>query len=195
MRVFIGCSSQGAQDLEDMTALISEAKMEPVPWSNPETFELSAGTWEQLVELTKTVEAAVFIFREDDEIKHTDRVVRTTRDNVILEFGLFTGALGPGCCAIARKGNPWIPVDLSGVTHIPFDSLTTAREKIGSWRKKMMNDREVTGREQGNLNEEQITAIARAMSDTKISRHRIHLLMKKLGVPEAEVDYFLDLRE
>jgi predicted nucleotide-binding protein len=195
MDIFIGCSSQGAQDLADVTALIAEANVTPVPWSNPEVFDLSKGTWEALLQLAKTVEAAVFIFREDDEINRANRVVTTTRDNVILEFGLFTGTLPPGRCAIARKGEPWFPADLHGVTYIPLDSRDAARQKIRFWVSSMMNERRVWDKEHPNLKEKQIAAISTAMLDTGIAMQQVYVLFERLGVPKAHVDYCRGLRD
>ena len=55
------------------------------------------------------------------------------RQNVVLEFGFFIGALGPTRVAAIVKGDLERPSDLDGVVYIPFDSgdgwkLALARE-------------------------------------------------------------------
>src|SRR4051794_10787101 len=94
MRVFVGSSSEGEEDTKAVSVLLEKAHMTPQLWSSPGNFFVSSGTWEALLKLTMDVDAAAFIFRADDESKIIQQSVATTRDNVILEFGLFSGALG-----------------------------------------------------------------------------------------------------
>lgn len=188
MRVFIGCSSQGAQDVEVLADLIRKANMTPIPWSSPDAFVLNAGTWETLLAKTKETYAAAFLFREDDEVKRGGQPVAITRDNVVLEFGLFSGVLGPRRCAIVMKGNPWIPTDLKGITYVSLDDLAIAEQKICSWAKRMRNDIFVIEQARRNLNEKQIAAIARAMLRTGIPQTQVYKLMEKLGVAAIAVE-------
>ncbi|MBX9580243.1 MAG: nucleotide-binding protein [Gemmataceae bacterium] len=67
---------------------------------------------------------AVFVFARDDKVTSRGRTQDATRDNVILEFGLFVGRLGSGKCFVVvpknRKGLK-IPSDLDGFTPITYD--------------------------------------------------------------------------
>jgi len=67
---------------------------------------------------------AVFIFARDDKQISRGRKFDSTRDNVILEFGLFVGKLGSEKCFVVipknRKGMK-IPSDLDGFTFIQYD--------------------------------------------------------------------------
>ena len=177
MRVFIGSSSQGSDDLAIVEKLIKAQNMVPVPWTNEGTFELNSGTWESLLKLTREVDAGVFIFREDDELRRDNMLVSTTRDNVILEFGLFCGALGARRCAIFRRGQPSIPSDLKGVTVVSLDDMDAAQEKVRLWGFKMRAGIKVPF----VLNLQQIRAIAKAMLKTNISMDQVYSLMIKLG--------------
>ncbi|MGC1297365.1 MAG: TIR domain-containing protein [Alloacidobacterium sp.] len=91
MRVFIGSSGKGVADLEIVRQLIKDAGLDPFPWTDPKAFLPGVITWQRLIELTKQVDAGAFVFREDDEGFIDTMPHPVTRDNVILELGLFTG--------------------------------------------------------------------------------------------------------
>lgn len=194
MVVFIGSSSHGADDLKVLENLIVDAGMRPVPWINPDTFALGTGTWEMLLRKAREVFAAVFLFREDDEIKQRDQTVKVSRDNVILEFGLFTGRLGPERCAFAKKGNPQIPTDLAGLTYIDLNNLTNARNQIDAWAKRMRDKIFAAEIALPALGEKRVAAIVRAMKHAQIPQGEIEVLMHKLGIERPDIDRALHPR-
>lgn len=184
MRVFLGSSSQGNDDLEAVASLITKADMKPVKWTQPGTFFVGGGTWEALITLTLQVDAAAFIFRPDDQTVRKEHTFSTTRDNVILEFGLFSGALGPTRCAIFRRGNAWIPDDLKGTTYISLEDIQRAQDEVRHWADRMRATLELPV----NLDLKQIAAVARAMLSERVPMNLVYAKLRKLGVPEVTVD-------
>ena len=47
---------------------LESMNVEPVLWNEPEVFPLGVYKWDALIDLSKNVDAAVFIFGEDDKI-------------------------------------------------------------------------------------------------------------------------------
>jgi hypothetical protein len=56
----------------------------------------------RLIELTKIVDASVFIFGEDDKVWYHDSQNQQPRDNVLLEYGLFASRLGLSRNVVSR---------------------------------------------------------------------------------------------
>jgi hypothetical protein len=66
---------------------------------------------------------AVFVFDADDVAQIRRAEVRTVRDNVVFELGLFIGRLGRGRAFwITAEGTaaPHIPTDLAGITRLTY---------------------------------------------------------------------------
>ena len=86
---------------------------------NQGVFELSHTTIESLIKVLDQADFGVFVFGPDDvtTIRHTTH--ETVRDNVILEFGMFVGALGRDHCFIILPdgvGRLHLPTDLLGLS-------------------------------------------------------------------------------
>lgn len=167
--------------METVGQLVEKADMTPILWPGPGTFTLSASIWESLIGMTRLVDAGAFIFREDDRIRAQKQQRWATRDNVILEFGLFCGALGAGNCAVFIKGNPWIPVDLMGVTFVRLDDLERAQLEVVAWAREMRAKSKLPI----SLTLEQIGAVAHAMTNAGITMNHVYPLMRKLNVNDA----------
>jgi predicted nucleotide-binding protein len=95
MRVFIGSSSKAVQDgdVRLVADHIQRAGLIPRLWSAPGAFVANDALWTALLSATTEVDAAAFIFREDDRFESEDGSISLVRDNVLLELGLFSGAL------------------------------------------------------------------------------------------------------
>src|SRR5262245_37914391 len=95
MRIFIGSSYQSAQRgvVELVAGEIEAAGAKAVPWLDPRTVGVDAALWFALLQLSRDVDAAAFIFAEDDTFGARTGRRSFVRGNVLLEFGMFTGAL------------------------------------------------------------------------------------------------------
>jgi predicted nucleotide-binding protein len=183
-RVFIGSSSKGRVDLETVRGLIRSAKLDPWAWSDPGAFIQGVSTWERLVQLTREVDAAAFIFREDDEGVIGKEQHAVTRDNVILECGLFSGVLGPRKCAIFLSGHPWVPGDLSGITYVQLEDVQRAQAEVDVWSRNLKASNVPPIR----LTLDQVGAICRAMTGSGIPMNRVYSLMELLGAGPSYVN-------
>src|SRR5215468_8898960 len=95
-RIFLGSSGQQEKLLQALTRGRQDVA-DVDPWTA--VFNPGVSTLERLVELTREVDFAAFVFGQDDWTAKgpTPDVVdaqASPRDNVVFEAGLFGGALG-----------------------------------------------------------------------------------------------------
>lgn len=122
VKLFIGSSSEGMQVAEDLEYALGSA-VHPIRW-DVDAFDPGSFTLESLLDVASEVDFAVLIATPDDTTTKRGATSAVARDNIILEFGLFTGALGRERCFIlaAEKPGPKIdlPSDLLGLTRLPY---------------------------------------------------------------------------
>lgn len=115
-RLFIGSSTES---LSVAYAAQEELDhdLEVTVWTQS-VFDLSSGTLETLMRSLDEFDAALFVFSPDDETNMRGTTVKSVRDNVILEFGLFMGKLGRERCffLIPSGRDMHLPTDLLGIT-------------------------------------------------------------------------------
>ena len=126
-RIFLGSSAQqeklvqaltrGLQDIADVDA-----------WTT--VFNPGVSTLNRLVELTREVDFAAFVFAQDDwtakgASPEAASGQASPRDNVVFEAGLFGGALGIRRTFILHANGAKLPTDLLGLTSIRYDPDTT----------------------------------------------------------------------
>src|SRR5687768_18508447 len=94
-RIFLGSSGKQAKLLQALTRGLEDVA-DVEPWTT--TFNPGTSTLERLVELTRQVDFAAFVFAQDDWTAagpDGDASGQASpRDNVVFEAGLFGGALG-----------------------------------------------------------------------------------------------------
>ncbi|HEX8271675.1 MAG TPA: TIR domain-containing protein [Longimicrobiaceae bacterium] len=128
-RVFIGSSSEAkesgcAQLVVEVVASLGAA---PLPWWHSQAFPTGIGFLEALEATTRTSSAALLIATPDDRTVIRGETHFVPRDNVLLEYGLFTGALGRDQVALVLIGPTKLPSDLAGVTQIQIAPRTSDR--------------------------------------------------------------------
>ena len=132
-RIFLGSSGKQAKLLEALTRGLEDiAHVEP--WTavfNPGTTTLG-----RLLELTREVDFAAFVFARDDwtgvgvtESSALESAQASPRDNVVFEAGLFGGVLGMHRTFILHANGAKLPSDLLGLTCVRYDATTSAAEK------------------------------------------------------------------
>lgn len=114
MKVFLASSCESRNDMHKVAHILESLDHDPVPWDSPLAFLPGTHTLNGLIEISRDVDAAVFVFAEDDKIWYRTSELHQARDNVLLEYGLFAGILGPERALICRKGHPKTPSDLAG---------------------------------------------------------------------------------
>jgi len=126
-RIFLGSSGQQEKLVQALTRGLQEiADVEP--WTT--AFNPGVSTLERLVELTREVDFAAFVFAQDDWTAKGGSPdpasgQASPRDNVVFEAGLFGGALGIRRTFILHASGTKLPTDLLGLTSIRYDPATT----------------------------------------------------------------------
>lgn len=118
--VFIGSSSEGINIAKAIQVELDHG-CEVVIWSQG-LFGLSGGTLEALVEASNKFDFAILVITPDDVAFSRGKEKQIPRDNVLLELGLFIGALGRERVFFIyeRTKNIDLPSDLAGITPATF---------------------------------------------------------------------------
>ena len=131
--VFLGSSTEGLQIAKAVQAEL-QYSAECVIWSQG-VFGLSTGTLETLVEKLQIFDFAVLVLSPDDLVSSRGDTQPAPRDNVLLELGMFIGALGRNrtFIVIDRSTNVKLPSDLAGITPATYESPVggTMRSAVG----------------------------------------------------------------
>lgn len=130
MKVFIGSSTEATSQMLKIAEWIEAAGHKPVPWDEPGLFPPGVVTFKTLTDVANKVDAAIFVFSEDDKSWYRSEFTTMPRDNVLIEYGLFLGVLGDGRVIFCRKGNPRIATDLKAVTYVDMAESNIYRAKL-----------------------------------------------------------------
>jgi hypothetical protein len=128
-RIFLGSSGKQAKLVGALTRGLAEvAAVEP--WTS--VFNPGVSTLDRLVELTREVDFAAFVFAQDDWTSNpSDASAQgqaSPRDNVVFEAGLFGGALGMRRTFILHAKGAKLPTDLLGMTAVRYPEALTAAD-------------------------------------------------------------------
>jgi hypothetical protein len=131
-RIFLGSSGKQGKLLQALTRGLEDvAHVEP--WTT--SFNPGTTTLERLLELTREVDFAAFVFARDDWTTHSAPAAdpaatgqASPRDNVVFEAGLFGGVLGMRRTFILHASGAKLPSDLLGLTCVRYDDATAAAE-------------------------------------------------------------------
>ena len=133
-RIFLGSSTAQTKLLQSLTRGLEDiAHVEP--WTA--SFNPGTTTLGRLLELTREVDFAAFVFARDDwTIKGAAAAASeggqgSPRDNVVFEAGLFGGVLGMQRTFILHASGAKLPTDLLGLTCIRYAEELTAAEIKG----------------------------------------------------------------
>ena len=147
-RIFLGSSGKQAKLVQALTRGLSET-CDVEPWTT--VFNPGVSTLDRLVELTREVDFAAFVFAQDDWTSNPRTPARpgqaSPRDNVVFEAGLFGGALGMRRTFILHAKGAKLPTDLLGMTAVRYpDALTPAdmREVNQKLRKAIEDEGRLT---------------------------------------------------
>jgi hypothetical protein len=126
-RIFLGSSAQQEKLLQALTRGLQDIA-DVDAWTT--VFNPGVSTLNRLVELTREVDFAVFVFAQDDwttkgAAPEAASGQASPRDNVVFEAGLFGGALGIHRTFILHANGAKLPTDLVGLTAIRYDPATT----------------------------------------------------------------------
>jgi hypothetical protein len=131
-RIFLGSSGKQQKLLQALTRGLEDvAHVEP--WTT--SFNPGVTTLERLLELTREVDFAAFVFARDDWTTTSPPIAdpsvagqASPRDNVVFEAGLFGGVLGMRRTFILHASGAKLPSDLLGLTCVRYGDATTTAE-------------------------------------------------------------------
>jgi len=131
-RIFLGSSGKQKKLLQALTRGLEDiAQVEP--WTT--SFNPGTTTLGRLLELTREVDFAAFVFAQDDwtsaslpESPAAPSGQASPRDNVVFEAGLFGGVLGMRRTFILHANGAKLPSDLLGLTSVRYSEAMTAAE-------------------------------------------------------------------
>lgn len=131
-RIFLGSSGKQEELIEALAGGLGDV-VQVEPWTT--VFNPGVSTLERLIELTREVDFAAFIFAADDWTTSAAASApgaaagqASPRDNVVFEAGLFGGALGMRRTFILHAQGAKLPTDLLGLTCVRYDGATTEPE-------------------------------------------------------------------
>lgn len=125
--VFIGSSSEArniANAIQDNLSIANEV----VVWDQ-DIFHLGEGQFDSLIAATQEFDFAVFVAGDDDVLTKRGDALSVPRDNVILEIGLFIGALGKQRVFVVSASSKVIslPSDLAGLNIGKYNEMSGLR--------------------------------------------------------------------
>ena len=131
-RIFLGSSGKQEKLLQALTRGLEEVAHVD-PWTT--SFNPGTTTLERLLELTRQVDFAAFVFARDDWTSASPQASGSAptpqaspRDNVVFEAGLFGGVLGMRRTFLLHASGSKLPSDLLGLTCVRYDDATTPSE-------------------------------------------------------------------
>jgi hypothetical protein len=128
-RIFLGSSGKQAKLVQALTRGLAEVA-DVEPWTT--VFNPGVSTLDRLVELTREVDFAAFVFAQDDWTGNPSDPAATgqasPRDNVVFEAGLFGGALGMRRTFILHARGAKLPTDLLGMTAVRYPEALSAAD-------------------------------------------------------------------
>lgn len=142
--MFLASSNEALQDMREVATWIEEAGLEAKPWDDPRLFMPGVNTFSRLIEISKEVDAAIFLFTEDDRVWYRTDAVSQPRDNVLIEYGLFAGALGQRRAIICRTMSIKTASDLQGIVTVDIspNRKQQARLRIMHWAQNLGQQKE-----------------------------------------------------
>lgn len=118
--IFIGSSTEGHLIARNLQAELG-SQVSVDRWDQ-NVFEPGGYALDSLIRASKAADFAVLIATPDDTVTSRAVTAPAARDNILLEFGLFSGALGRERTFILATGDMRLPSDILGVTRLPYRS-------------------------------------------------------------------------
>ena len=122
--IFLGSTTEDRKHLEILQDLLNKADFNTLPWH--EAFSSGDITLQKILQVARSVDAAVFIGSGSDITRSRKRTTRSVRDNILFELGVFMSALGEKHCIFLFDPEAKIPSDLDGYNYVelPKDGIS-----------------------------------------------------------------------
>lgn len=120
LQVFIGSSMEGLRIARTLQAELEAATDCIVKRWDTDTFAPGSITLDELLTRANSVDFAILVATGEDTVTSRGTQSAAVRDNIILEFGLFLGALGRERVYLLSVGDAKLPSDLQGLTRLIY---------------------------------------------------------------------------
>jgi len=138
-KIFIASSSLGKPTLELLNAELKNLGHDTRPWTHPDIFKPTEAPMDSLERQARFVDFAVIIATADDRLTknfltRSRSTALSARDNVMLEFGLFAGALERQRVFILSEDHKKLslPTDLAGLTTLRFQTASEVIDRAAT---------------------------------------------------------------
>lgn len=121
-RIFIGSSAEGEKIAVNLQAVFDRSGFcESTLWSQG-VFSAGQYTLDQLTLAAQDSDFAILVMSPDDLVTSRDQSTYAPRDNIVLELGIFIGALGRERSLFLSTDNipVKLPSDLAGITRLAY---------------------------------------------------------------------------
>jgi CRP/FNR family cyclic AMP-dependent transcriptional regulator len=127
--VFIASSGAARSDLDIIVDNLDGSTIVCKPWTDPDIFKPSDFTINSLIKQADQADFAIILATPDDIVEKDSKFFgflrrrsakRSARDNVILEYGLFAGAIDRSRVLVFEKEGVGLPTDVQGLTTLRY---------------------------------------------------------------------------
>ena len=122
MKIFIGSSGKKKSQAMEIAKALEREGFAVFGWWDTQVFRGGDVTIDRLVEMSDICDGSVFVFGGDDKlvVEKDGKVIElaTTRDNVILEYGVFVSKRGRKKTLFITEEDVKVPTDLAGVIYL-----------------------------------------------------------------------------
>lgn len=127
-RIFIGSSTEGLSVAQRIKSYF-EPDYDCYIW-NDNIFKFNEGFLETLLKSSSLFDFGFMVFAADDISRIRKKEYKTTRDNVLFEYGLFLGRIGIDKAYVLKEDSVKIPSDLAGLTLLSYKTKIDKEKKI-----------------------------------------------------------------
>jgi hypothetical protein len=123
--IFLGYCSKANSSAREIRSYLEGQGFSVLDWSRD--FKSAGPTiLEEIERAASLCRCAIFLFTQDDELEKNAKAKASSeavpRDNVLLEAGYFTQALGKERVAIVREAGTKMPADLGGIIYLLLEN-------------------------------------------------------------------------
>ncbi|HEX8482988.1 MAG TPA: TIR domain-containing protein [Allosphingosinicella sp.] len=143
-KIFIASSGLAKPVIEVLHRTLSKPNMDIRLWTHEGIFLPSCAPMEALEEQARTIDFAIIVATADDKVtknflKPWRQTGLSARDNVLVEFGLFAGALDRRRVFVLAEENAKLalPSDLGGLTTLRFKNLADVERRAGEMERRI----------------------------------------------------------
>jgi hypothetical protein len=184
LRIFVGSSGEGQKKCEEIAECLRAEGAEVLAWYDTSAFPRGRTFIESLESILRRSDCALLVATADDRTVRRGDSDLAPRDNIVLEYGMCAAALGRERTALALIGNPRLPTDLLGVSHIqlPNDGDLSAfrqgiRVPLRQWMEQLLQvpHEFVLHTDLPNLYKRIVSILKRLIDENPERRHQIDL--------------------